>query len=182
LKTAGGRKVARGFKSHPRRSTLFEKGRTERGKFSRWPISRVQTISRSTGGLIADPEAFAREANAASWLFLCGEEFAAMEGGMSYASVQAVVPESANVVSDPPRVLDTDLARQQVAALDQLPRPTLVTCRVGPRSSALVYLYAGLRAGASADEVLARAEADDAPFIRSDELKSWVAQNLEELS
>jgi len=57
-----------------------------------------------------------------------------------------------------------------------------VTCRVGPRSSALVYLYAGLRAGASADEVLARAEADDAPFIRSDELRSWVAQNLEELS
>ncbi len=120
-------------------------------------------------GLIADPEAFAREANAASWLILCGEEFAEMEGGMSYASVEAAVPESANVVSDPPRVLDTDLARQQVA-------------RVGPRSSALVYLYAGLRAGASADEVLARAEADDAPFIRSDELKSWVAQNLEELS
>ena len=76
-------------------------------------------------GLIADPEAFARDANAASWLFLCGEEFAAMEGGMSYASVQAAVPDSANVVSDPPRVLDTDLARQQVAALDQLPRPTL---------------------------------------------------------
>ena len=101
---------------------------------------------------------------------------------MSYASVQAAVAESANVVSDPPRVLDTDLARQQVAALDQLPRPTLVTCRVDPRSSALVYLYDGLRAGASADEVLARAEADDAPFIRSDELKSWVAQNLEELS
>ena len=101
---------------------------------------------------------------------------------MSYASVQAAVPDSANVVSDPPRVLDTDLARQQVAALDQLSRPTLVTCRVGPRSSALVYLYAGLRASASADEVLARAEADDAPFIRSDELKSWVAQNLEELS
>jgi hypothetical protein len=82
-------------------------------------------------GLIADPEAFARDANAASWLFLCGEEFSAMEGGMSYASVQAAVPESANVVSDPPRVLDTDLARQQVAALDQLPRPTLVTCRRG---------------------------------------------------
>ncbi|TML46074.1 MAG: hypothetical protein E6G19_02460 [Actinobacteria bacterium] len=86
-------------------------------------------------GLIADPEAFARDANAASWLFLCGEEFAEMEGGMSYASVQAAVPESANVVSDPPRVLNADLARQQVAALDQLPRPTLVTCRTGPRSS-----------------------------------------------
>ena len=82
-------------------------------------------------GLIADPEAFARDANAASWLFLCGEEFAATEGGMSYASVQAAVAESANVVSDPPRVLDTDLARQQVAALDELPRPTLVTMSGG---------------------------------------------------
>jgi hypothetical protein len=132
-------------------------------------------------GPIADPEGFAREANAASWLFLCGEEFAAMDGGMSYASVQAAVAESANVVSDPPRVLDMDLARRQVAALDQLPRPTLVTCRAGPRSSALVYLYAGLKAGASADEVLARAEADGAPFCGSDELKAWVTQGLDEL-
>ena len=31
-----------------------------------------------------------------------------MHGGMSYESVQAAVPESANVVSDPPRVLDMD--------------------------------------------------------------------------
>jgi hypothetical protein len=133
-------------------------------------------------GLVDDPEAFARDAGAASWLFLCGEEFAAMEGGMSYASVQAAVTESANVVSDPPQVLDMDLARRQVAALDQLPRPTLVTCRMGPRSSALVYLYAGLRAGAAADEVLARAEEDEAPFTRSDDLKAWVAQGLSELS
>jgi hypothetical protein len=132
-------------------------------------------------GPIADPEAFARDANAASWLFLCGEDFAAMEGGMSYASVQAAVAESANIVSDPPQVLDMDLARQHVAALDQLPRPTLVTCRAGPRSSAVVYLYAGLRVGATADEVLARAEADEAPFTGSDELKAWVAQGLEEL-
>jgi hypothetical protein len=27
-------------------------------------------------GLITDPEAFARNANAASWLYLCGEQFA----------------------------------------------------------------------------------------------------------
>ena len=133
-------------------------------------------------GLIADPEAFAREANAASWLFLCGEEFAEMEGGMSYASVQAAVAESANIVSDPPRALDMDLARQQIAALDELPRPTLVTCRKGPRSSAVIYLYAGLRAGASPEEVLERAEADSAPFAGSDELKAWVTQGLEELS
>jgi hypothetical protein len=96
--------------------------------------------------------------------------------------VQAAVPESANVVSDPPRVLDMDLARRQVEALDQLPRPTLVTCRVGPRSSALVYLYAGLKAGASADQVIQRAEADGAPFAGNDELEAWVARGLEELS
>lgn len=133
-------------------------------------------------GLISDPEDFAREAGAASWLYLCGEEFAAMEGGMSYESVEAAVPESVNIVSDPPRALDMDLARRQVAALDELPRPTLVTCRTGPRSSALVYLYSGLRAGASADEVLRQAEADAAPFAKSGELREWVTRGLEELA
>lgn len=133
-------------------------------------------------GLISNPEAFARDAGAASWLYLCGEEFAEMDGGMSYADVQAAVAASINVVSDPPRVLDMDLARRHVAALDELPRPTLVTCRTGPRSSALVYLYAGLKAGATADEVLARAEEDEAPFAGSDELKAWVTQGLNELS
>jgi hypothetical protein len=132
-------------------------------------------------GLIADPAGFARRHQAASWLFLCGEEFAEMEGGMSFASVQSAVPESANVISDPPRALDMELARQQVAALDALPRPTLVTCRTGPRSSALVYLYAGLRSGAAADAVLARAEDDDAPFTHSEPLKAWVAQGLSDL-
>lgn len=133
-------------------------------------------------GKVSDPEALVQETGAASWLFLCGEEFAAMEGGMSYESVEAAAPESARVVSDPPRVLDMDLAKKQIAALEQLPRPTLVTCRVGPRSSALVYLYAGLESGASADEVLRRAEADDAPFAQNQELEQWVTQGLEELS
>ena len=140
------------------------------------------TDLRFNRGLIADPGAFARESQAASWLFLCGEEFATMKGGMSYASVQAAVPESANVVSDPPHALDMDLARRQVDALDRLPRPTLVTCRTGPRSSALVYLYAGLKDGVGSDQVLARAEADGAPFTGSDELKAWVAQGLHELA
>jgi hypothetical protein len=133
-------------------------------------------------GLIADPEAFAREKGAASWLFLCGEEFATMEGGMSYADVERAVPVAANVVSDPPVQLDLDLAREQIEALDGLPRPTLVTCRTGPRSSALIYLYAGLQAGASAEDVLARAGADDAAFVKSDELRAWVADGLEQLS
>jgi hypothetical protein len=133
-------------------------------------------------GLIDDPEAFARDRDAASWLYLCGEEFASMDGGMSYADVQRSVAESANVVSDPPTPLDLDLARRQIEALDGLPRPTLVTCRTGPRSSALIYLYTGLKSGASADDVLARAEADDAPWARSDELRAWVTDGLEQLS
>jgi len=66
-----------------------------------------------------------------------------------------------------------DVARRGVAALDKLPKPTLVTCRTGPRSSALVYLYAGL---------LARAEADGAPFTQAEPLEAWVAQGLAELS
>jgi hypothetical protein len=133
-------------------------------------------------GLIADPEAFARDKGAVSWLFLCGEEFASMEGGMSYADVERAVPVSANVVSDPPTPLDLDLARKQLEALDGLPRPTVVTCRTGPRSSALIYLYAGLQAGASPEDVFARAEADDAAFVKSDELRAWVANGLEQLS
>jgi hypothetical protein len=132
-------------------------------------------------GLIEDPEAFAREADAASWLYLCGPDFGVTPGGMSYADVEAAVPRSTNLVSDPPTPMDMDLARRQVMALRELPRPTLVTCRTGPRSSALVYLYAGLEAGASADDVLARPEADRAPFCASDELRAWVAQGLDEL-
>lgn len=131
---------------------------------------------------IADPGGFAREAGAASWLYLCGEEFASMEGGMSYEQVEEAVPESANVVSDPPREMTMDLARRQVAALDDLPRPTLVTCRRGPRSSALVYLYAGLEAGAGAEDVLERAETDGAPFVADEVLRAWVAQGLDELA
>jgi hypothetical protein len=132
-------------------------------------------------GRIDDPAAFAQENGAASWLYLCGEEFASMDGGMSYEQAQAAVAESANVVSDPPIVPDMELARAQVAALEPLPRPTLVTCRTGPRSSALVYLYAGLQEHVPADELLGRAEADGAPFVQSEELKAWVRQGLEEL-
>ena len=133
-------------------------------------------------GLIADPVGFAQESEAVSWLYLCGEEFASMEGGMSYADVERAVPVSANVVSDPPTPLDLDLARRQIEALDGLPRPTLVTCRTGPRSSALIYLHAGLRTGASAEDVLARADEDGAPFARSEELRDWVADGLAQLS
>jgi SAM-dependent methyltransferase len=127
---------------------------------------------------VADPTAFARDNGAASWLYLNGDEFASMEGGMSYADVQRAVPRSANVVTDPPRVLDLALARQHVAALDQLPRPTLVTCRRGPRASAVAYMYAGLKAGAEPDQVIAAARSAGAPFCDSDEYQEWVRQSI----
>lgn len=133
-------------------------------------------------GMIDDPSAYAADAGAASWLFLVGDEFASMPGGMSYDQVQRAVPESARVVSDPPRSLTLDLARQHIAALDALPRPTLVTCRSGPRGAAVAYLYAGLKAGASYDEVLAAAESDNAPFCASSEIKDWVRSSMEALN
>jgi hypothetical protein len=133
-------------------------------------------------GLIADPAGFARERGAASWLYLNGDEFASMEGGMSYADVQDAVAESANVVSDPPREMTMDLARQHIAALDELPRPTVVTCRRGPRSSAVIYLYAGLQQRASAEEVLAQAERDGATFVADEDLTAWVTEGLTELA
>jgi hypothetical protein len=132
-------------------------------------------------GPIADPEAFARDAGAKSWVFLCGEEWAAHEKGMSFAQVQAAVPESENIVADPPEPFDMNAARTILAAIDRMPRPTLVTCRIGPRSSAAVYLYAGLKSGASADQVLAHADADGAPFAGTAAYRDFVTQGLEEL-
>lgn len=132
-------------------------------------------------GLVTDAAAFAREHDAASWLYLCGAEFEAMDEGLSYDDIQAAVGSAARVVSDPPVVLDMDLARRQIAALDELPRPTVVTCRTGPRSSALIYLYAGLRTHASPDDVIARATADGAPWADNDAIKAWVTQGLNEL-
>ena len=132
-------------------------------------------------GAIQDPDAYAEERGSASWLFLVGDEFASMPGGMSYAQVQEAVPASARVVSDPPRVLNLELARQHVDALEQLPRPTLISCRTGPRASAVAYMYAGLKVGAGSDEVLAAADEDEAPFCAFAEYREWVRSSMESL-
>jgi hypothetical protein len=132
-------------------------------------------------GPVADASALARETGSSSWLFLVGDEFASMPGGIAYSEIEKAVPHTARVISDPPRVLNLDLARQHVAALDSLPRPTLVTCRSGPRSSAVAYMYAGLKSGASYDEVVAAAEADNAPFCGNEEYKAWVRESMEKL-
>jgi len=132
-------------------------------------------------GLIKHPESFLSEVGCVSWLCLTGDEFEKMEGGLSYEQVRKATPHSLNVVSDPPRVLDINLARKHVLALDTLQRPTLVSCRVGPRSSAVVYMYAGLKQGANPEDVIQAAEADGAPFIAFDEYKEWVRSSIEML-
>lgn len=134
---------------------------------------------RFNEGPVHDPAAYAAEVGCESWLCLTGPLFASMEGGMSYDDVvTAVGGHAANVISDPPEVLDLDLARQHVAALDELPRPTLVTCRAGPRASAVVYMYAGLKAGASPEDVVAAVERDGAPCATNDEYKRWIADSI----
>ena len=136
---------------------------------------------RYNRGLIKNPATYLKDVGCNSWLFLVGEEFAKMDGGMSYAEVQASTSHSINVVSDPPRVLNLDLARQHVEALDSLPRPTLISCRTGPRSSAVAYMYSGLKLGAEPEEVIAMAEQDQAPFIQFSEYKEWVRSSIESL-
>ena len=129
-------------------------------------------------GKIVDPARYAKKTGAASWLYLNGEEFASMDGGMSYAQVREAVARSTNVISDPPRMLDLSLAERHVAALDDLPRPTLVSCRSGPRSSAVVYMYAGLRAGAEPSEVIEAAKAASAPVTAVPENVAWVIDSM----
>lgn len=131
---------------------------------------------------IQDPASYLEAMGCSSWLFLVGDEFASMPQGMSYQQVQAATPHSARVVSDPPRVLDETLARQHVEALDALPRPTLVSCRSGPRASAVAYMYAGLKAGASFEEVIGAAERDQAPFCAFPECREWVRSSLQSLA
>lgn len=136
---------------------------------------------RYNRGLIQNPATYLKNVGCNSWLYLVGEEFAKMEGGMSYDQVQAATAHSVNVVSDPPQVLNLELARQHVKALDSLPRPTLILCRTGPRASAVAYMYSGLKFGADPDEVLAMAEKDQAPFIQFEEYKEWVRSSIESL-
>jgi hypothetical protein len=133
-------------------------------------------------GPIADPRAFAADFGAKSWLYFNGTDFDTMEGGMSYEQVRAAVDVSENIVSDPPVEMSLALVEQHLEAIDRLPRPTLVTCRAGPRSSASVYIYAGLQAGATADEVLAAADADEAPFTKMEPLRQLVRRALSELA
>lgn len=132
-------------------------------------------------GFIKDPGTYLNESGCKSWLYLIGEEFAKMDNGMSYQEVQAATPYCVNVISDPPRELNLNLARQHVKALDSLPRPTLISCRTGPRASAVAYMYSGLKLGVEPDEVIATAEKDNAPFTKFDEYKNWVRSSIESL-
>jgi hypothetical protein len=131
---------------------------------------------------IKDPTSYFKESSCTSWLCLTGEEFAEMENGMSFEQVQQVAPVSMNVVSDPPKTLNLELAQQHVKALDSLPRPTLISCRMGPRASAVAYMYSGLKLNANPNDVITAAENDNAPFTKFDEYKEWVRSSIESLS
>jgi hypothetical protein len=132
-------------------------------------------------GIIQHPETYLKDAGCKSWLFLVGEEFSKMDGGMSYDQVKAATTNCVNVISDPPRELNLELARQHVKALDELPRPTLISCRTGPRASAVAYMYAGLRDGAEPEDVIAEAEKNQAPFTQFEDYKEWVRSSIETL-
>src|SRR5262245_58333224 len=132
-------------------------------------------------GFIKNPMAYLKDRECLSWLYLVGEEFSKMENGMSYEEVQEATPYSVNVISDPPLTLDLDLATQHVTALDSLPRPTLISCRTGPRASAVAYMYSGLKLGADPDEVIAAAEKDNAPFTKVEEYKNWVRSSIDSI-
>ena len=132
-------------------------------------------------GFIKNPTDYLRDRGCMSWLYLVGQEFSNMENGMSYEQVQEATPYSVNVISDPPLTLNLELASQHVDALDSLPRPTLISCRTGPRASAVAYMYSGLKLGAEPDEVIAAAEKENAPFTKVEEYKNWVRSSIESL-
>ncbi len=142
---------------------------------------KLPTDLKHNTAMVQNPSEYAKESGCASWLFLVGDEFATMPGGISYAQVQQAIPQSARVVSDPPRVLNLDLARQHIKALDELPRPTLITCRTGPRAAAVAYMYAGLKSNATYDQVIAAAEKADAPFCKFPECREWVKSSMDAL-
>lgn len=56
-----------------------------------------------------------------------------------------------------------------------------LSCRTGPRASAVAYPYAGLRTGATPDDVVGAAQRDNAPFCASPEITQWVRSSLEAL-
>ncbi|HEX5001703.1 MAG TPA: hypothetical protein VFW78_04345 [Bacteroidia bacterium] len=132
-------------------------------------------------GPITDPTTYFKQSGCESWLCLTGEEFAKMENGLSFQQVQESTHNCINIISDPPMTLNLDLAKQQVEALDSLPRPTLISCRMGPRSSAVAYMYAGFKLGSNPKDVIEAAEKANAPFVKSDEYKAWVCNSIEAL-
>lgn len=131
--------------------------------------------------MISDPAKYIKDAGGASWLYLNGEEFNSMPGGMSYSQVQSAISACVQVISDPPRELNLDLAKKQFEALESLPRPTLISCRKGPRASAVAYMYAAVKLNANYEDVIAAAEKEKAPFCDFPEYKEWVRLAIENL-
>jgi len=106
-----------------------------------------------------------------------------MPGGMAYADVRAAVPESANVVSDPPRELNMELRAQadrgrSTACPDQrssrvvwgrAPQPSSTCMPASKRAPQRTWCWRGPK----------RTTRHLSP---PDELKAWVTQGLDELA
>ena len=93
------------------------------------------------------------------------------------------MPESENIVADPPEPFDMNAARTILAAIDRLPRPTLVTCRgrtTAPRRPCTS--TPGSAVGSIRPTRCSRKPTPTgAPFAGTDAYRDFVTQGLEEL-
>ena len=104
---------------HLKRRLMDERPRLTPPRRSAISDFQLPADLRFNRAIVQDPMAYAKESGSVSCLFLVGDEFAPMPGGISYAQIQQAVPHAARAVSNPPRALTLELARQHVEVLDR---------------------------------------------------------------
>eukprot|EP00518_Triparma_eleuthera_P007455 CAMPEP_0182469546 /NCGR_PEP_ID=MMETSP1319-20130603/17250_1 /TAXON_ID=172717 /ORGANISM="Bolidomonas pacifica, Strain RCC208" /LENGTH=757 /DNA_ID=CAMNT_0024669863 /DNA_START=121 /DNA_END=2394 /DNA_ORIENTATION=- len=87
------------------------------------------------------------------------------KGGISFISVEA-------------DALSLSLADSLCRCLDDLPRPTLVSCMSGARATAVSRMYLARRRGVRAEEVLSTAEEKKEAWVRNAKLVTWMKECL----
>lgn len=141
------------------------------------------------GGIDSDALAFLA-AKYAGALYLSSDSPTDLGANSGFEAVQASFPAGAikvalDVSRDAYKVDgDSTLAAAQeykafAAALDSLPRPTVIICKTARRASAVVAAYEGVKGRNSVDEVLSRASAQDLKFLGHEGLKKWVSTVVE---
>jgi hypothetical protein len=74
--------------------------------------------------------------------------------------------------------LSLPLADSLCRALDDLPRPTLVTCMSGARATAVSRMYLARRRGVGAEEVIEAAEEKKEAWLKNAKLVAWMRKCL----